>query len=469
VLASNTPPNKALNRTANSFVQLTLDVIWRHTRSAGSGPVSAVASRLTLIRWADTGFLLIAYDRADPLVDDCVRFRVTRRLERAHMTFASRYLWIPLLCLVALACGHVEPAPQTSASKYNIVFDEAFFEIHPKSQAAWSGYALQQVASTGEGVYLIEVESRRTMIEYWKEEGPAGVDAYLDLMVEIEDLGFLEEYVIAAFLDFGWVVPGSSMSDLDVPAFVAWAGDNLQGHSGDTRASVTRPPIDVPGAHYPLPESFFTAEGLLCDKSDELDGVLEQWGADRKMLVGRLIAAPDGMSFLYALDELGTGGELIQTGATMVPLSIAELNFLGGFCAVDRGDLKLARGHLMEASSLDSRNTTFRMELAFVSVHMGEFEFAEEQIEFVHMNTEDPCTIARALRLQGYIEIERGDLTDAYESYTKSLDYEPGNQLARNELSVIYHTMESQGFENLPPSEYVPPPGGQLLTTMCGL
>ncbi len=40
----------ALNQTANSCVELTLGGIWRHTVSAGSEPVSAAASRLTLIR-----------------------------------------------------------------------------------------------------------------------------------------------------------------------------------------------------------------------------------------------------------------------------------------------------------------------------------------------------------------------------------------------------------------------------------
>jgi hypothetical protein len=39
------PPNKALQRTSNSFVQLTLVAIWRHTVSIGSDPVSTVAGR----------------------------------------------------------------------------------------------------------------------------------------------------------------------------------------------------------------------------------------------------------------------------------------------------------------------------------------------------------------------------------------------------------------------------------------
>jgi len=37
------PPNKALQRTINSSVQLTLIAVWRHTEGAGPDSVSAVA------------------------------------------------------------------------------------------------------------------------------------------------------------------------------------------------------------------------------------------------------------------------------------------------------------------------------------------------------------------------------------------------------------------------------------------
>ena len=40
-------------RTINSSLQSTLGATWRHTGSAGSGTVSAVAGRLTPIRWVD--------------------------------------------------------------------------------------------------------------------------------------------------------------------------------------------------------------------------------------------------------------------------------------------------------------------------------------------------------------------------------------------------------------------------------
>jgi tetratricopeptide (TPR) repeat protein len=174
------------------------------------------------------------------------------------------------------------------------------------------------------------------------------------------------------------------------------------------------------------------------------------------------------VSFLVALNELGTAGDLSRTGATLVSQSIAELNFIGGFCAVDRGDWKAAQRHLEEASSLDFRDTSARMELAYVRVHMGDFEPAEEQITFVLANTQEPCAIARALRMRGFIQFERGALTEAYATYTESLDYEPGSQLARSELSTIYQTMESQGFAEQPPPEYAPPPTQQF-TTQCTL
>jgi hypothetical protein len=45
VSSSSMPPNQELQRTTNSSLQLTMAAAWRHTTSAGSGPVSAVAGR----------------------------------------------------------------------------------------------------------------------------------------------------------------------------------------------------------------------------------------------------------------------------------------------------------------------------------------------------------------------------------------------------------------------------------------
>jgi hypothetical protein len=39
------PPNKPLQRTINSWVQMTLVAAWRHSSVVGSDPVSAVAGR----------------------------------------------------------------------------------------------------------------------------------------------------------------------------------------------------------------------------------------------------------------------------------------------------------------------------------------------------------------------------------------------------------------------------------------
>jgi hypothetical protein len=383
-------------------------------------------------------------------------------------TNTKAYLWISLLCLAVLACSHVEPTPQASDSKDTIILDHAYFENHPESQPAWLIYALARVAMPGKGEYLVEVEGRRKMIDYWKKNGSAGADPYLDFLVEIEDLGFLEEYVIAGFSDSGWTLPGASMADLDIASFVAWAAKNLQGHSGDLHASLERPRPETPGAAYPSPESFLGTQGPRCDKRDEIEDVLKRWGADRQTLAGRVLAAPNGMSFLHALDELGTGSELSRTGATLVPLSIANLNFIGGFCAIESGDWKAAQRHFEETISLDLSNPSARMELAHVWIQRGKFGPAEEQIEAVLATTQDPCVIAQALRKRGFIQFERGELTNAYATYTKSLDHEPGSQLARSELGALYQTMESQGFTDLPPPEYVPPPTGQL-TTQCTL
>jgi hypothetical protein len=384
------------------------------------------------------------------------------------MTFARRQLWICLSVGVGLGCGHVEPDPQAGDSKPNIVVDEAYFETHPESRAAWIIYAMQRIATPDAGEYRIEVDGRRRMVGYWKESGAADTDGYLDFLVEVEELGFLEEYVIAAFGTPGWTVPGAAMADLDIPSFVAWAGENLQGHRGEVRAFLERPRLEMPGALYPPPEAFIDAQGPRCDKKDELEGVLERWDVDRQALIGRVLAAPSGTGFLYYLDALGTDGELSRTGATWVPPSIVDLLFVAGFCAIERVDLKAAQRYFEAASALDSYNASIRMELAHIRIQRREFGPAEEQIEFVLANSQDPCEIARALRKRGFIEFERGELSQAYATYTQSLDHEPGSELARRELGLLYETMEALGFEELPPPEYIPPPSQQL-TTQCAL
>jgi len=362
----------------------------------------------------------------------------------------------------------VEPSPQPRDSKPSLIVDSDYFETHPESMPAWIVYAMHRNAMPDAGEYPIEVESRRKMVGYWKEEGTSGADRYLDSMVTIEELGFLEEYVIAAFSEPGWTVPAAAMADLDIPAFFAWAEENLQGHVGETRAFLELPHPDAPGALYPSPESFVDAGGPRCDETQELDRVLGQWEVDRRALIGRALAVPDGVDFLYYLDGIGTNGDLSRTGATRVLPSIVDLLFLGGFCATERDDLKAAQHYFEEASSLDPYNTSVRMELAHVWIQRRKFEPAEEQIEFVLANSQDPCMIARALRARGFIEFERGDLIQAYTTYAESLDHEPGSELARSELSLIYQTMEARGFEDLPPPEYLPPPSQQM-TTQCTL
>ncbi len=384
------------------------------------------------------------------------------------MTFTRRQLWICLLIGIGLGCGHMEPNPQAGNSKPRVVVDEAYFEAHPDSGAAWNVYAKQRIATPEAGEYRIEVDGRRKMVGYWKENGASGTDSYLDFLVDVEELGFLEEYVIAAFSKPGWTVPGAAMADLDIPSFIAWAEENLQGHTGEVRAFLERPRLETPGALYPPPETFLDAQGPRCDKRNELEGVLERWDVDHQALIGRVLAVPSGMGFLDYLDELGTDGELSRTGATRVPPSIVDLFFIGGFCATERADLKAAQRYFEGASSLDPYNNSVRMELAHVWIQRSEFGPAEEQIEFVLATSQDPCMIAQALRKRGYIEFERGELSQAYATYAQSLDHEPGSELARSELGLLYQTMEAQRFEELPPPEYVPPPGEQL-TTQCTL
>lgn len=374
-----------------------------------------------------------------------------------------------LMCLVASACSNVEPRRQAGDSNLanDVVVDQAFFETHPESEAAWLIYAFDRIATLREygsaaaceREYLLEVAGRRKMIDYWVDNGTPGTDRYLDFLIEIEQLGFLEEYVIAAFGQPGWTVPATSMVDLDVAAFSLWGQQNLKGHSGQTRAQVEYYCPAVAGASYPPIESFFGLQGRRCDKSEELEGVLERWYADRKSLTGRPLAASSGMQFLGALDGLGTE-------VTWVPEPVAQLNFLAGFCAIESSDWEAAMRYLEGAVALAPHNYSVRLELVHVSILTREFGAADEQIEFVLANTQDPCLVAQALRKRGFIQFERGELAEAYATYTESLNHEPASQVAQNEIRSIQQIMEVDGFTNLPPPFFVAPPSNQL-TTQC--
>ena len=74
---------------------------------------------------------------------------------------------------------------------------------------------------------MIEFESRRKLAEFWEDSGHLGEDPYLDFLVDINRLEFLEEYVITTFARPGWTIPGPTLEILRASPFFIWARSNL--------------------------------------------------------------------------------------------------------------------------------------------------------------------------------------------------------------------------------------------------
>ena len=387
----------------------------------------------------------------------------------------TRCRWALFACLLATACSTVESTSRARDSD-TIVVDQDYFATHADSAAAWLTYAFDRAAALREQgkaaacgqEYLLELAGRRKLVDYWAANGTPGTDSYLDVLVEIAQRGFLEEYVIAAFGAPGWTLSSASIAGLDVPSFAAWGQQNLQGHSSQTRAHLEYYCPAVAGASYPGVQSFFGLQGQRCDETDSLDDVLERWEVDRRALAGRLLASSTGMQFLWALDGLGNEAEQTQGEVTWVPEPIAQLKFLAGFCAIERTDWDAARQYLDGAISLAPDNHSIRLELVHVAISTRDFGGAEEQIDVVLANTQDPCLVAQALRKRGYIQFERGELAEAHATYTESLNHEPGSEVAKNELMSIHQMMQARGYADLPPPFFIAPPSNQL-TTQCTL
>jgi tetratricopeptide (TPR) repeat protein len=52
-------------------------------------------------------------------------------------------------------------------------------------------------------------------------------------------------------------------------------------------------------------------------------------------------------------------------------------------------------------------------------------------------DADDNCTLARAWRRRGYIRFEQQRWDEARAAYERSLEYQPGNELALTELELI--------------------------------
>ena len=133
----------------------------------------------------------------------------------------------------------------------------AFTNDDPAHQS-WVTYSLMkstcQLKIGGENParassFECEFRARSHLLNTWQEkhsQDSAIKDAYLDVLSEVRDAGFLAEYVSRFFGKRHWALPPGLRAD----EFQVWRRKNLRGHRSKTqitgswnfKRSVTRPP-----------------------------------------------------------------------------------------------------------------------------------------------------------------------------------------------------------------------------------
>lgn len=317
--------------------------------------------------------------------------------------------------------------------------------------------------------FAIELQARRDMLAYWRklQSERDARDPYLDTLLAIEDAGLLEEYVLIGFGRPGWTLPPDALPALDLDAFLAYARENLVDHVTQTSCRVedaTRPEVpSIPGAALPHLEG--GPDPIRCDRLDELRGAWERWGAEERTLDGVALAADQPQELLAALQRVRSAPAIQERGVTWVSPKAADLSFVVGFCEIDRGNPAAALAPLREAVALSPLAPMWQLELATALMNTGRLDPAEREIAQVIASTEDPCILGMAWRRRGYLLIERGQLREAYEAYSTSLAYNPGNAIALHEIDLIEHELERMG--GAVPRRYMSPPRGAVSVTRC--
>ncbi len=385
---------------------------------------------------------------------------------------------VPRLCLaLVLAAGSAcaqRAGPREPLTRLDLVADSTLLEAGPQVQRAWQLYALvkaQVIETTPRGLddYWIEVGSRESLAEYWddeREQEGRESDAYLDALAAVRRAGHMEEYVLATLVKPGWTIPEDMLAELDIAAFREWSKVHLAGHEVETKTGVRKAGSDlsppIPGDELPSVGELLR-NGSPCAELPQLASGYAAWREREAQLPGVGLAGRDRADFVQRLAVLQRTAP--GRHVTWVSPKAADVSYLAGFCEVDRNRYAASVDALETAVRLDPLAPMWRLELVGSLTDVKRFDDAAREIELVLAQTEDRCTLGAAWRKKGFLEIERGQLEQAELAYRKSLDYEPGNDIALSELKIILDQRMERG--DGPPAPYAPPPATAPMQRSC--
>lgn len=388
--------------------------------------------------------------------------------------------------LAALAgCGHTAamPAPAASPTAAAGAASNDTGQVviaadvgSPYLIALWSVYggALADAAEkAGHDDYAGEVAARALLADRWKELRAERQlhDAYLDRLLEVRDAGFIGEYVLAFLARPGWTVSGSELSRLNFAAFKTWAASHLpQDHRAIMPVTIrVRVPstTQAPGSRLGGTQ-INPAQTPCATLQPAIDRAVSDWDVEARALVSVPLSITLAEQRLPSLALLAGDPRARRDGVVFVAPKAEEILFVAGFCAVDRADWPTAERMLRRAVEISPANANVRGELVQTLMMEKRPDDADRELDVALSLVDSPCTTAMLWRKRGYILFDRGKLVDSYRAYARSLDFDPQNDIATSEMSLIVATLHRAGtYDDKVLAPFIPPPSGKMRVTNC--
>ena len=413
-------------------------------------------------------------------------------MQRPRVPRTAAYSAISIaVCALCVACapgrgGHRQDGdPTSNVDVVSVELDPRAAAAGPATMTSWLVYAAAKrslidtrVAAGGRtDDFSIEASAREALVDHWRSQQATAStsEPYLDRLVEVADAGYLDEYVIAAFGEPGWTIPPDVVGSLDLPGFFGWGQERLRDHTVETWARIELPG-DVanrggPGESVDVIDAFQGWGGQCSEVPADARDALDDWDDAAASLVGVPLAAQSWVDLGRVIAPRRESADVRDRGVSWVPFQPAALSFALGFCELEAGRPETAVSALRRAVALYPSTPVWRGELALALIATDRFDAADREIESAQEMTDDPCELARVWRTRGLLEIERGRLDEAALAYSVSLEYEPGNALATDQLEVIEASRaDASGGGNAPmaPLEVSGPEVSGPIVSRCG-
>ena len=329
-------------------------------------------------------------------------------------------------------------------------------------------------ANDGVDDFDTELAARKDLADVWRElrAKHGGKDTYFDVLVTVQDAGFLAEYVILAFARPGWTIPAKTLGSLRLVEFIAWAETHLGEHEAPTLVKVHKGGLPqsprVLGERLPPPETL-TPERFPCQQIvRRLAGAHQAWLAEIRNLAAAPLAAADRRQFAALLRFASEHALDYPNGVVWVSPKAYSINYYAGFCAVDLNDNRAAIPMLQAAVALSPLASTPRAELAQALTATKQHAAAMAEVERMLKLPMGKCAQGVAWRKRGFIFFEMGKLKQAYEAYQKSLELDPQSRIAHDELVLLARELLRSGqLTSGEKQRYSPPPVGPQTVTRC--